>query len=859
MRKWIYIVLAVLIVTPLALVGTLLYTPAGLSMVASQLGRLEHYGVRIEGLSGTLAGPLYIKRFELDKPNVHIVSNDIVVWVRIRELLVQTVHVSSFTARDTLVEIRNAPTPPSDKPPHFLPGFLRVDVRGMDLTGLRYVNVDGTAVDATRLRGRVRISPSLLRIREFQVEAPRFNLAGEGRLVAQRPLGLEMRVNGNLHLERGTEVAASVQTSGTIDQLAIQATVLRPDVVNVDAMFTRPDNHWHINGSVAAPAISLQPWMEKPPFSFRNVALKVDARADGIRAAGNIGIPEWSGRDFTVDIHGKYAHRVLQLGAAEVAVNNTPARIHASGSVTFDGDAPTLDVAARWTNLQWPLDGTAVASSTAGNLTLRGPLPYDYDLTAHVAVPAELTKTAQPLEADAQARGMLNRDGFTMREYTLQSLDGSITGSASLQLAQPRAWTLSARAARINPGHLNAEFGGNVSFNLDARGEGLDRQALFAANLAGLTGTLRGQPVRGNGRLERSRSGWRARNVALQFGDAHGSVNGVINDTIDVDLAFKAPSLQTLLPQARGHIEIVGSAKGTTRAPHVVAKINGDDLQYGEWRIATVTADGDVDLSGRNSSRLSVVMRSAGQAEPFIESLHIDGHGVATNHQMDISIVGIGDAATPAPRVNLRIDGRYADQTWGGTLLASDISNGRKSGEALTMPQPASFLIARDRLSVDKLCLALGHGQFCAAGKWQRNGPWEGTVSGYEIPLAVVLPPSGPEAEYSGRIEGRVHASGTPGQPWLLDAGARIIDAAIIYKPPGADPETLNLGNGGLSATATAAKFDFSLGIQAFEDTFLYANAHIARNGSNDLLHLPLTGDVRARAADANILPIVFT
>src|SRR5262249_46086449 len=46
---------------------------------------------------------------------------------------------------------------------------------------------------------------------------------------------------------------------------------------------------------------------------------------------------------------------------------------------------------------------------------------------------------------------------------------------------------------------------------------------------------------------------------------------------------------------------------------------------------------------------------------------------------------------------------------------------------------------------------------------------------------------------------------------------------------------------------------------QAFEDTYLYANAHIERNGSNDLLHLPLTGDIRARAADASILPIVFT
>jgi translocation and assembly module TamB len=146
----------------------------------------------------------------------------------------------------------------------------------------------------------------------------------------------------------------------------------------------------------------------------------------------------------------------------------------------------------------------------------------------------------------------------------------------------------------------------------------------------------------------------------------------------------------------------------------------------------------------------------------------------------------------------------------------------------------------------------------CAEGKWQRGGAWQATVSGYEIPLASVLPPSGPEAEIAGRIEGRVHAFGAAGQPWQGEAGARIIDAAIIYRPPGAEPQTLNLGTGGLAATAKPERIEFSFGIQAFTDTFLYASARLQRDGSNDILNLPLTGDMRARAADANILPLVF-
>jgi translocation and assembly module TamB len=168
-------------------------------------------------------------------------------------------------------------------------------------------------------------------------------------------------------------------------------------------------------------------------------------------------------------------------------------------------------------------------------------------------------------------------------------------------------------------------------------------------------------------------------------------------------------------------------------------------------------------------------------------------------------------------------------------------------------------MASRDRAQLDDFCLLAGAGRICASGKWQRDGAWEGTVSGYEIPLALLLPPAGEEAEYGGRIEGRVHAFGAPGQVWQGEAGMRIIDAAIIYRPQGAPPETLNLGTGGLAATAKPERIDFSFGVQAFADTFLYATARLDRNGSNELLHLPLTGDMRARAADANILPLLFS
>ena len=860
MRKWILIVIAIVVLAPVLLAVTVLYTPLGVSLLASQLHRLEAFGVHIEGVTGILNGELRIARFELSKPNVHIVSHDLVLSLRIRELLLQTAAVDSLTARDTLVEIRQAPpTPPSDKPLRFLPSFMRVDVKGADFNGLRYVNIDGTAVDATRLRGSVRLSPRRLRVRNFTIEAPQFNLTGSGRLRAQQPLGLELRADGSMQLERGARLAAEVQAQGTIERLELQATAREPDAANLDAVFSRNDNRWQIVGNVTAPAVSLEPWMEHPPLSFRNVALHLEAAPDTLRAQGNLGVPQWSQHDLTVDVTGRYAARVLHIAAADVAVNDTPVRLNASGDVTFDGGPPTLDVAARWTDLRWPLDGASYFQSAAGNGTLRGPLPYDYAVDAQIAIPAELTKTREPLTGEAQARGALSGDALTIAQYTVNALDGTITGNASLQFDAPRPWSLAAQAHSVNPSALNASFDGDLTFDLTAHGVGFDQHATFDASLSRLHGTLRDQPLRGSGGLRRDQTGWHLRQVSMQMGDARAAINGDVGAMLNVDASLHAASLATLLPQARGSVEFVGSASGPMKAPRVRVQADAKALRYEQWQVGAVHADLNLDLGGNDPSQVAVTVQSAGQAEPFIESLRIDGSGTAGSHRLTVAVSGVGDAASPAPHTTLQIDGQYAKQIWSGSLRATEIDDGRRTRETLAMHEPASFVVGRDRGELDKLCIALGRGQFCADGTWQRNGPWQATVSGYEIPLALVLPPASTEAEYGGRIEGRVHASGRPGTPWLLDAGGRIIDASIVYRPPGAEPETLNLGNGGLSATATAERFNFSLGVQAFEDTFLYANAHIERNGSNDLLHQPLTGDIRARAADANILPLVFT
>jgi translocation and assembly module TamB len=854
-RRLLIAAILLVILAPFVFLGVVLYTPSGLALVAGQLWRLERLGVHITGLSGTLSGPLRVELFELDHPRVHLVVHDIVVHTQLRGLLWQTLQASSVTVRDAVVTMRDAEMPPSTRPPRFLPQFLRVDAGNVELTRVRYEQTNGMVIEGNRAQGRVTITARTLHVRDGRIDgridAQQFDAIGGLTLRAGKPFGMEASATGHLRMSSGVVLALDGTAKGDFDRLEFAAQLQQPQRAAMTAVLTRPDERWNIAGHVDAATFTLDPWMQKPPFSLRNVALDVQANPDRIEIAGNLGIPELDSRDLTVAASGNFAKRVLTIASADIALNDSPTKIRAQGTVTLDGESPTLDVAAQWENLQWPLHGAAVVKSATGEGTLRGPMPYDFTTTARVDGP-----NLPP--AQGSAHGVLSKEDLTIAQYDVKAFDGTVTGSGQLQFAQPRAWKLTTRADDINPVELHEEFPGRIDVRAQAEGKGFDKRASFRVALTSLRGTLRNEPVRARATVQRDGKTWQVSDGRLSFGGARVTLAGKLRDTIEAQWSIRAPALDRLLPDAAGSFESTGSASGALKSPHVIAKLHAENLRYAGWLARQLDIDADVDAAGGNPSRLIVDARQIGRGRPLIDRLQMTGTGLATDHRIALDVTGFpSQPQSGAPHAVMEVAGRYDKEVWNATITTTELSTGA-ADQQLKVPEPATVLAARDRAQLQNFCLVIGAGRMCAEGRWQRGGAWQGTVSGYEIPLASVLPPSGADAEIAGRIEGRVHAFGTAGQPWQGEAGARIIDAAIIYRPPGAEPETLNLGTGGLAATATPQRIEFSFGIQAFTDTFLYASARLQRDGRNDVMNLPLTGDMRARAADANILPLVF-
>jgi translocation and assembly module TamB len=850
MRRLLLIVILICVILPLVAGALFLYSPLGVKIVAGQLHRLERAGVHIEGLSGTFAGPLRIARFELDHPRVHIVGHDIDADPQMRGLLLQTIRTRSLTARDITVELRPTELPPSDRPPRFLPQFMRIDARGVHLAQVRYVHVDGRVIEADEISGSVAISAHRLRVRNFAIAAERFAATGALRLTAASPLGIALRTQGTLQLQPDLDVALQATLDGNVDRMSIGVTIEQPSRIMANGLFVRTDEDWRITGTVTSPAFSLAPWLETPPFSFADIVLEADVTRDAIRTVGEFTVPEYSLVRVNVDAQGRFVEQTLHIDSSTFTLPGTPLRLAAQGSLHFPGGYPFLDLRARWSNLQWPYDASPLIESARGEAELRGTLPYQFAIRADVAGP-NVPATS------GSASGVINKDAIGIERYDIELLGGRASGQGTIAFAEPRAWTLVADARNLDIGALFAEMPGQVSFKASAEGRGLDRQADFKLALADLRGRLRGERLRGSGSIERRGARWDVRDASLRLGNAQLTLQAQLADTIEAQWQLRAPALERLLPETRGSITFSGEAHGARAAPHISASLRGTRLAFRDWAAAALTLDGEIDASNTQTSKLVARAERIGHGERRVDTVALAGNGTLLDHRITLDVQASAGTAEPPSHAHLELAGAYDAQSWQGSIVAARVVRGHPE-HILDLAEPASLVLAANRAALDEACLKVANGQLCAAGKWQRNGAWEAKLSGYEIPLALVLPAPEPEVEYAGRIEGSAHAFGGPSLAWQGEAGMKISDVAIIYRPEGADPETLNLGTGGMHLVAASERITFSFGVQAFTDTFLHTNMAIERNGSNDILHLPLSGDVRARAADANLLPLLF-
>jgi translocation and assembly module TamB len=847
------VVVALLLVAAGSAFYVLAYTQTGIELAAAQLSRLKTVGIRVDGVSGRLTGPLRIARFELDHKRVHLVVEDIVIDLHLRWLALQTIDITSATAARSVVELKPAPDEPEPTTPlRFLPGFLSIAVDRIDLAAVTLTLQNGQTFAIDRVEAAAQLNASRLRVTELAIDSALADVGGTVLLTAARPVGLDIDVRGVVPDGERPDLALSATARGSADTLQIETDLTAPAAAHVSATLTRPEDAWQIDGKVTSTTFALAPWVPSSETTFQAVALDFSARPDGIRVNGQLAVPELDRAPLLVDASGRYADRTLAIAAARITQPGSALRIDLAGEARFAGGPPALSMTTTWQSLQWPLSATSPAvRSPAGRLTVSGASPYQFTANAAIVTPRLPAATAT-------VTGSVSPDALQIASYQLDLLDGNVSGAGSLALAAPQRWTLSATGQDVNPASLNAQFPGRIDFSATATGSGLTANADFRLAVARLRGTLRGQPLNGSGSIARSASGWQLVETALALGNARLSVTGMVSEAVNLRWSLNATSLASLWPEASGRVQFSGSAVGPLRLPHVVADIEATSLALGDWSVGSLSADIDVDPAGTTDSAVRIDAGALRRGPVQADSLRITGNGNPGAHTLRAQLASRA-ARGKLATAELEVSGSYANEVWTGQIASGRLLDADGT-QPLRLAKPAQALFSRERIEVGELCLYLLDSSVCGSGQWRRQGPWRIAATGDDIPLDILREILADQPQYLGKMDLDVTAEGSPTMPWRGDASIVLTGGGIVYRLASEDAkstETVQLGSGRADIRADATSLSVAVGLSGTAESFIAANATLTRVPGVDLGRSPLTGRIRGRMGDANLLPVL--
>ncbi len=844
-RTLIIVALSLLIAisAPVAGVYWVCYTESGLRWLATQVTQVGSVRIRIDGVQGRLAGPLSVTRLEVDQERAHIVVSDIRADVYLRDVLLQTIHADYLEIGNVEISLKPRSRPARKRAPRFLPRWLRGQADSVSIGAARLVLQNGRVFNATGIRLEPRITTDTLSFVRAVLVSEQIELKGTGIIAAREPLRLAGDIDWIYRPADQPQWAGRVRLDGDLDRLEANGRVAEPFSADVTGVLSELRREWRWDANASSNDFSLQPWSPKSNVRVRSATLSGSGSRGGFRLGGTLVpvTPETGPLD--VSFSGGFADRTLRADELRVALKSGKARLEASGTARFAGEATAFELSGAWRDLQWPLTSAAVVQSPRGEFRLGGQLPYRYVASGEL----ELPKSKSPPVSFSSA-GELDRQSIRFERLVAQTFGGEVHADGEWRWKDANAWRVNAQARGVNPAKVDERFSSRLNFGLAANGVGFGRKARWSAELRDLEGELRSQPVSGRARVSHENGTYRVASADVRFGSARLEASGQYGGQHDLSWQLSVPDASQLLPDARGSLFSRGRLSGNEAEPRVAASLNAQALAFLNYRLGRLEAEADVDLADRRTSRLQVSGAKLELGRRRINSAEIVLDGRASAHQL--SILADSDDASLA----LRTQSGYEAGVWRGEILELDAGIGTT---ALKLTAPAHYAVSKERIELEQLCLAGTSERACTRGEWRRAGPWNLDVDASGIPLKVLAAGSVRQTEYSGVLALQATAQQEPGQPWVGKAGATFADGVFRYRRANGELQAVQIGSGRASFDATPQRFSSEVHLDATEAASLNARGSADRTAASDWKKLPLSGALHAETRELGFVPLL--
>ncbi|HWL62868.1 MAG TPA: translocation/assembly module TamB domain-containing protein [Steroidobacteraceae bacterium] len=803
-RKILLVLLGVLLLLPSATVYWVVTTEAGLNFLVKRLQKVGPVTITAGETTGTLVRGITISTLRVQHRLADIHVEEVTGRVSLMPLLLRReIEVPEFTARRIAITLIDDPVERPPRPPRFLPALLRVDAEDLSVDTLDLTLKNGRELQFIGIHGRGSVLPQQIRARDITVDWEDWHLTGNARLHARRPYGLDGEIDALWRPANQPGWRMAGRFDGDLDDLPFTGAVSEPFNATLAGKAVLNSN-WQVGGHAVVSDFDLVDFGGSAALGLISGELDVSTNRDGITASGVLTPPGLKAGEFNVDFRGRYQQKRLDI--LDTVIIHPVARTRATvrGAVTIEPGGPRLALNGEWTALRWPLVGAEPAfTSPFGHYVMQGVKPWQ------VEAEGEVIAAGQPA-MPARARGQLGGQSFLIEEGTVEALGGRarFTGEARWQPAE--SWQVQGHMTGLDTARLREDLPGELGFDFRAGGAPFGEAGSLELDITDLGGELRERKAAGKGHFFRAggSTDWQFDGVDFTLGTTHLKLDGGLGARSDLRFSVDASDLSLFDPEARGKLVASGRYAGTRDAPLLKFSAQGEDFEWGDYRLAALEADVDVDFSGEPGRAQGVVELTTlklGERTIDAASLKLTGSGQAQRLAFTLD-------ATPL-KTALTAEGGLRDGLWQGEITGFTIDNADRLALRNETVAPLAFNLQQAELG--QLCMMGEAERLCASARRAADGTWSAAFSADALPLTSFTAGLSQEYSFDGTIDVRGELAGKPGDLPTGSIEGQLMEARLRHRVGADREEVMSLGTGTVKASAGTDAFAVQVELDA--------------------------------------------
>lgn len=741
-----------------------------LQSIAQRLVAATGGALHIDGVQGSLYGPLKIRQIVYEDAKLRIEGRDLDLDWSPRELSGQLLHIRRVVVGVLAVRIKQTSSEPVKLPASLrLPIAVKVDDARVNTLTIAD-NSGSPPVELKNLAASGESRGATHRVNLTSIDTPWASGNIQAELGADQPYVL--RATGHAAGRTPRAYTLDLKAGGTLEIIALTA-------------------DGATQGGKATLAAKITPFAQAPVQSFQLTARDVDLHDLDAALPYTKLFVDAAGR---IDEKGAVSARLDARNAVPgtIDLERLPLKTLKGG---LDGTvsqfaardlAIDLGSAGQFTGEGGMADGRAEIKLTTKNLNVQG--LYGKLRTTNAAGTLALTASGagyaeQRLQADLNESKLAMRlvldaahsgDELRVDAARLSAAGGELAARGRLGLKGRQTFDLTGKLTRFNP----AAFGKfpTASIGADLRASGQLSQPLQAGiDFMLAESQLRGQPLAGHGKLELAAKRLAHADVSLDLAGNRLDAKGAFGHAGD-ELAWQldAGDLSRVDPTLAGRARGNGILSGTIDDPGGRFELSGNALRLPDGiAIGTLTGRGDIGAGKDGVVEVHASAEGVKRGNLALTQAKIDATGSRTHHV--VKVVALGN-----PDVDLAGEfsgGWDARQGWAGQI--ESLQNGGRYALALRAPAPLAFAPSHFELRDASFALADGRLDIEIVNWSSGKLVTRGAMAGLSLAYLQKLFPDETRAD-------DVKSTLTLGGRWSLEAG-ETLNGSMRFAREGGD------------------------------------------------------------------------